>query len=376
VPKRSERPPREPPGNFVSEWFGHRVYPLVVSTAEALANQRTEHCPFLSEATGEARRCIKSDASKGVCTINSSSNRMRQDWLVCPYRALDPALIGTAVRRLFGLPAGVVPRMLPALNLQKPEERGDVALRLAAGELIFIYFDMRLGGELSIPSTARSPEFSFDMTVVELLQIDDAPHIGRFGILEIQTMDFHGSYRTAVRNLREGLRMHADRFSETLRENQRWLAEGVEGPNIANVFKRTFYQMMFKFQLGKHDRCAGCVLAIPQAVWDSWQKHLGAPDLTAEEDGTFSLLRPNHRPADGFPAWIFVFDTAPKEDVTPSAIVLNKVIGTDAPSVSYWALEVAPDAALGNISSEMGLLAALARRLMPIWPELARTITL
>ena len=317
--KQSERPPREPPGNFVSEWFGHRVYPMVVSTPEALADQCTEHCPFLSQATGEARRCIKSDASKGVCTINSVSNRTRQDWLVCPYRALDLTLIGNAVHRLFGLPAGAAPRLLPALNLQKPEERDDVALRLAAGELIFIYFDMRLGGELSIPSTRRSPEFSFDMTVVELVQIDGVPHIGRFGILEIQTMDFHGSYRTAVRNLREGLRMHGDRFSETLRENQRWLAEGVEGPNIANVFKRTFYQMMFKFQLGKHDRCAGCVLAIPQAVWDSWQKHLGAPDLTPEEDGTFSLLRPDRGPTDGFPAWIFVFDTAPREDVTPSS---------------------------------------------------------
>jgi hypothetical protein len=42
-----------------------------------------------------------------------------------------------------------------------------------------------------------------------------------------------------------------------LPDNQRWLSEGVEGPNIANVFKRTFYQMMFTFQLGHHERCAG-----------------------------------------------------------------------------------------------------------------------
>jgi hypothetical protein len=177
-----------------------------------------------------------------------------------------------------------------------------------------------------------------------------------------------------VRNLRECLRMHADEFGPTLQEHQHWLAEDVEGPNIANVFKRTFYQMMFKFQLGQHERCAGCVLAIPQSVWDSWQRHLGAPELTAESDGTFSLLVPDKRPASGFPAWIFVFDAEPRTDVTPSPIVLNKVIGTDAPSVSYWALEVAPAAALGNISSEMGLLAAMERRLMPIWPALARTI--
>lgn len=330
---------REPPGNYVSEWFGHRVYPRVVSSPEAIADQRNERCPFLSQATGETRRCIKSESSKGICTINSASNRIRQDWLVCPYRALDPELIGTAVRRLFALPAGAAPRMVPAANLNKPDERADVIRRLRAGDLVFIYFDARLGGELSIPQTAQSPEFSFDMTVVELIERAGVPHIGRFGILEIQTMDFHGSYRAAVHNLREGLRMHADRFAMTLQEYQHWLAEGVEGPNIANVFKRTFYQMMFKFQLGRHERCAGCVLAIPQSVWDSWQRHLGAPDLAAEPDGTFSLVAPGKRPAGPFPAWIFVFDTKAESKATPSPIVLSKMIGTDAPSVSYWALE-------------------------------------
>ena len=179
----------EPPGNYVSEWFGHRVYPLVVSTPEAIADQRSERCPFLSQATGEARRCIKSEASKGICTISSASNRARQDWLVCPYRALDPELVGNAVRRLFGLPSSSAPRMLPAVNLQKLEERADIGRRLGAGELVFIYFDARLGGELSIPPTARSPEFSFDMTVIELVERAGVPHVGRFGFLEIQTMD-------------------------------------------------------------------------------------------------------------------------------------------------------------------------------------------
>ena len=261
---------REAPGNYVSEWFGHRVYPKVVSTAAALADQQSERCPFLSEATAEDRLCIKSEASKGVCTINSPSNGRRQDWLVCPYRAINPELVGRAVRQLFGVSEGTAPSILPAINLHKAAVRDDVAMRLAAGDLVFIYFDAKLGGELSIPKTPRSPEFSFDVTIVELIQQDGIPHIGQFGILEIQTMDFHGSYRKAVRNLREGLRMHGERFGPTLQDYQRWLAEGVEGPNIANVFKRTFYQMMFKFQLGQHERCAGCVLAIPQSGWDSW----------------------------------------------------------------------------------------------------------
>lgn len=187
-------------------------------------------------------------------------------------------------------------------------------------------------------------------------------------------MDFHGSYRNAVRNLREGLRMHPTQFGATVQSNQWWLSEGVEGPNIANVFKRTFYQMMFKFQLGHHDRCAGCVLAIPQSVWDSWQRHLGAPELKAEKDGTYSLLAPGRERSDPCPAWIYVFDPDARTDVTPSPIVVRRMIGTDAPSISHWALEVAPAAALSNIDAEVGLLSGLSRRLKLFWPELAKTV--
>ena len=363
-------------GNFVSEWFGHRVYPVVVTTEQSLADQNAERCPFLSDTVGEERQCIKSKASRGVCTINSASNRARQDWLVCPYRVLNPTLVGNATRQLFGLPAEAEPMILPAVKLARENTREAISVRLDAGELVFIYFDAKLGGELSIPATDRSPEFSFDVTVVELTKGTDGPHIGKFGILEIQTMDFHGSYRAAVHNLTEGLRMHGARFGETLQEYTHWLGEGVEGPNIANVFKRTFYQMMFKFQLGHHGRCAGCVLAIPQAVWDSWQRHLGAPELTEETDGTFSLGKPGRARPDPVPAWIHVFDTHAAEDVTPSPIMLSKMIATDVPAIAHWALDVAPKAAVENIDTAAGLLAALERRLKPIWPELARTVGL
>jgi hypothetical protein len=133
--------------------------------------------------------------------------------------------------------------------------------------------------------------------------------------------------------------------------------------------------MMFKFQLGQHDRCAGCVLAIPQAVWDSWQRHLGAPDLQAEPDGTYRLLAPGHPPPEPCPAWIYVFDPDAAAEVTPSPIVIGKMIGTDATSISHWALEVAPAAALSNIDAEAGFLAGLSRRLKLFWPELAKTVT-
>jgi hypothetical protein len=366
---------RVPQGNFVSEWFGHRVHPTVVSTPEAIRDQSAERCPFLSAATGEERQCIKTAKSKGVCSVSCISNGPRQDWLVCPYRAINSEIVGGAIRRLFGLPADSQPFVIPAVNLVKPEVRGDILQRLDAGQSVFCYFDEKTGGELSIPATPRSPEFAFDVTIIELTKEKGEPHIGRFGILEIQTTDFHGSYQHAVRNLKDVLRLHQATFAKTLHENEgKWLSEGVEGPNIANVFKRTFYQMMFKFQLGQHDRCVGCVLAIPQSVWDSWQKHLGAPELTVEPDGTASLLAPNRQRQATCPAWVFVFDTDASASQTPSPVVVRQIMGTDAQSFSYWALEVAPAAALSNIDAEAGFLAGLSRRLRGLWPELARTV--
>jgi hypothetical protein len=361
-------------GNFVSEWFGHRVHPMFVTSVDAIADQQAERCPFLTKAVGEPRQCVKAEAAKGVCTISSASNGIRQDWLVCPYRALSNELVSNSIRRLFSVSRTARPFITPALTLNKLEVREDVSKRLNVGERVFIYFDKKTGGELYIPSTERSPEFSFDVTVVELMLEKGLPHIGNFGILEIQTMDFHGSYRNAVRNLREGLRMHPTNFGSSVRENSWWLSEGVEGPNIANVFKRTFYQMMFKFQLGHHGRCAGCVLALPTAVWDSWQRHLGSPELTKEADGTYSLRAPNKPVPATWPAWIYIFEPNAASAITPSPIAVSKIIGTDAPSISHWALDVAPNAALSNIDSESGFLAGLSRRLNDFWPELANTV--
>lgn len=363
-----------PPGNYVSEWFGHRVFPSVIATPESVSDQQTDRCPFLSGATHEVRPCIKAEAARGVCTISSVSNGPRQDWLVCPYRALSDDLVTTATRVLFNVPVSVDPYVTPAVTLKQIPVRADIETRLLAGQPVFIYFDKKTSGELSIPPTDRSPEFSFDVTIVEMQLESGKPHIGRFGILEIQTMDFHGSYRNAVRNLKEALRMHPKTFGATVQDNQWWLSDGVEGPNIANVFKRTFYQMMFKFQLGHHDRCAGCVLALPQSVWDSWQRHLGSPTLEDAGDGTASLVAPGHPREEPCPAWIYVFEPEAASSITPSPITTKAMIGTSAAAVSYWALDVAPEAALSNIDAESGLLAGLSRRLRGFWPELAKTV--
>mgnify|MGYP000387666742 CR=1 FL=1 len=294
---------------------------------------------------------------------------------VCPYRALDPALLNATVSRLFGFPPGAPALIIPGVRLTDAAMRTEVAARLGSGDQVFIYFDEKLGGELSIPGTPRSPELSFDVTVFEIEQVDGQPHVGRFGIVEIQTMDFHGSYRHAVRNLREGLRMFGDDFPATLQGRPEWLSEHMEGPNIANVFKRTFYQMMFKFQPGQHPRCAGCVLAVPVSVWNSWQPHLGAPGLREHGDGTFDLMRPDEARPEHVPAWIYAFGLDAGASETPSPIVVGTIIATSAAAMSHHALDVAPAAALTNITSATGMLVLARRRLRRFWPDLAATLT-
>jgi Restriction endonuclease NotI len=362
-------------GNRVSEWFGHRVFPRVVASAQSLDDQRSQRCPFLTMAKAADTNCIKSEASKGVCTVNTSAGGTRQDWLVCPYRALNPALLNATIGRLFGFLASSPALIVPGVRLADTAIRAEVAARLDAGNRVFIYFDEKLGGELSVPGTPRSPEFSFDVTVFEIERAQGHPHIGRFGIVEIQTMDFHGSYRHAVRNLREGLRMFGGDFPATLQSRPEWLSEGMEGPNIANVFKRTFYQIMFKFQLGQHPRCAGCVLAIPISVWTSWQPHLGAPELREHDDGTYDLLRPDEPRPEHVPAWIYAFGLDAGSAETPSPIGVGTVIATTAAAMSHYALDVAPAEALENIASATGMLFLARRRLRRFWPELAATLT-
>jgi len=231
-----------------------------------------------------------------------------------------------------------------------------------AGTPCLVYFQNRLGGEISLRATDRSPELSFDATLVEIVPVENGGlTLGRYGVLEIQTMDFHGTYASAVKNLAAALHLHQDDFGSAVADHPEWLGEAVEGPNIANVFKRTFYQMMFKFQLGSHSRSAGCVFAIPEAVWDSWQRHLGKPDLIAIGDGTFRLAQSERGEAPS--AWIYVFDLDASAQVSPNRLRLRKVIGTSAAALSHYALDVAPMAAMEPGSAADGLLDAIRTRL-------------
>lgn len=379
---QSDRARRRP---HVAEWFGHRVFPLVANSQAANDAQHSETCPFLSSTLRRKTECIKSENSKGVCAISAESNGPRQDWLVCPYRALDDSLLSQMVRRLYGVSAHEPVFIAPAVTLDDPALKPQIMQRLQphSGERVFVYFQDKLGGEIGLRKTNASPELSFDITVVELLagnqdtqqaadEIVDVL-IGRYGVIELQTTDTHGSYKHAVSALKSALDLHGSTFAEQLSSNPEWAGRKVEGPNISNVFKRTFYQVAFKFQVTKRNTSVGCVLALPKPVWDSWQPFLGAPKLTRMPDGTSRLLDDDTtQPSD----WIYVFDIdeEPGQQGDPADLDVCLVIGTDAATLSRAALDIAPARAVEHGGSQDVVVEALLRRLRRYLPDIGANI--
>jgi hypothetical protein len=274
------------------------------------------------------------------------------------------------VRRLYDLPSDAPILIRPVLALRDEHLRQEIltAARPGSPSRVFVYFQDKLGGEIGLSRTGASPELSFDITVVELLADSsfDSEYpplrVGRYGVIEMQTTDTHGTYKHAVEALRHALDLHPSQFPGMVADNPEWSGRRMEGPNISNVFKRTFYQIAFKFQVTKRDTSAGCVLALPQPVWDSWQPFLGAPELREMPDGTWRLLDDHEaNPSD----WIYVFDIdeTPAPDGGPAPLRVKLIIGTDAQTLSRAAFDVAPAKAIEHGSGADTVVTAILRRL-------------
>lgn len=358
-------------GNYVSEWFGQRIYPTVRIDAANLADDRAGNCPFLSDVQRRSTACVKSANSAGVCSVSSSSNGSRQDWLVCPYRVISSDIVSRGCQVIFGLADAVAP--LPVSILAQPAELKRFTETVAARGSGYLFFQDKLGGEISVLGTPRSPELSFDVTLVEITADGQGGFVAaRFGILEIQTMDYHGTYKHAVSNLRDGLRLHPLTFPATLAANlERWAGDHVEGPNIANVFKRTFYQMLVKFKLaGDGSAAAGTVLALPRSVWDSWQPFLGAPELEDEAPGIKRLRRQGKQKPTATPlnAFICVFDLDASVSAPISPVRIEHFIRVSPEQLANHAFTEVPDTILHAIRSDESVLARIRVRLGQWWP--------
>jgi hypothetical protein len=357
-------------GNYVSEWFGQRIYPDVRLDIGTVTGDGANKCPFLSDVLHRPANCVKNENSKGVCTISSSSNGSRQDWLVCPYRVISSSIVTRGCQLIFGLSEAVEPVPVSILNDAAELDRlvGEITAKGAG----YVFFQDKLGGEISVIGTSRSPELSFDVTIVEIRPTDEGSfEVSRYGVLEIQTMDYHGTYKHAVSNLRDGLRLHHETFANALRNNlERWSGDKVEGPNIANVFKRTFYQMLLKFRLaGDGSAAAGTVLAIPQSVWDSWQPFLGAPELEDEAPGIKRLrVEPGAPEEPQLNAYICVFDLDAADPQSISPVEIRHFIRVSPEKMTHHAFTEVPAHILQSIQEGQSVLSTIRARLGEWWP--------
>lgn len=356
--------------NSISEWFGHRLYPTVTGAESAIEDQRDQRCPFLSDALHTDRKCTKAENSKGVCTVSSEAGSVQMDWVVCPYRTLTSPILREAARRLFNVPKPTKLVLFPAPTLSEAATQTEIRSATTGGARALVYFMDKLGGEIDIPGSKKSPKFKLDTTLVEIVAEPKGLNIGRHGILEVQTMDFHGSYRAATDSLTNALKLHPKDFPKQLEQNPNWASAGIQSPNIANVFKRTIYQTLFKFQLGAHPDCAGSGLALQESVWQSWQPHLGGPEIIDAGDGTarFKDLPACPADADG-KAWIFVFEVNAKSTETPNPIRVTKVIRADSESLTDFAFRKAPEEAMTLLTSSDSLRNIIRRRIREFWPD-------
>jgi hypothetical protein len=260
--------------------------------------------------------------------------------------------------------------LIPAPTLVEQNTQDQIRDSVGRGKRVLIYFMDKLGGEIDIPGSRRSPKFKLDTTLVEIVAHGEQLNIAKHGILEVQTMDFHGSYRAATESLTNALKLHPKEFPKQLEQNPNWANSGIQSPNIANVFKRTIYQILFKFQLGSHSDCAGCVLAIQESVWQSWQPHLGGPELVSNSDGTYCFKDENQSTrAQGQPkGWIFVFNVESSSRRTPNPIKVTKVIQADSETLSDLAFRKAPTESMNFLSSSDSLRTIIRRRIKEFWP--------
>ena len=162
-----------------------------------------------------------------------------------------------------------------------------IGARATGGPRVFAFASNppALGGEIDIPPTVRSPANKVDVTIAEVLGGDaqDGLRLGRFAVFEIQTADFHGSPLHAIGHLRRlGPPTKRDGYHAAIAANGPLLGDRVEGPNRANIFKRTIYQIILKIQMAQ-GTVRGICAVIPEPVWRSWAVHLGGPELVPDQ---------------------------------------------------------------------------------------------
>jgi hypothetical protein len=248
---------------------------------------------------------------------------------------------------------------LPVTVLHLPDKRAEIQRALAKEVRVFAFAGNKVGGEVDIPETEVSPGGKVDVSVIEITGLGasgaEPDRFGKHMFYEIQTADFHGSPLHAVRRLR-GLcpTRPSSGYHDELKRKIDVAGEGVEGPNKANIFKRTVYQLIIKIQLTEHPDCAGFVLVLPVPVWESWLRHLGKPELVQAEtaEGPHArLVSPADRKNQVLEprrAWIFVFDIDRNSKESPQPLLVTLRVATTSAALVHYTFQEAAEQAMAQ----------------------------
>jgi hypothetical protein len=186
-----------------------------------------------------------------------------------------------------------------------------------------------------------------DVTIVELVKHGYDFEIARSVIFEIQTADFHGSPKHAIGELRRlgppGARN--DQYHALIRQNPNAMGAKLEGPNKANIFKRMIYQMLVKMEMAAaaSSTCAGFCVVLPEPVWDSWARHLGAPTFVPHPTDPNAVTLGDLPKDQPISAWVLIFEVDRNSKASPKPLRITKQIATNAATLSELAFKVAPE---------------------------------
>lgn len=245
--------------------------------------------------------------------------------------------------------------LLPVTVLHLAEKRELISTGIRGGRArVFLFSGNKIGGEVDLPESEASPGGKIDISVIEVTAVKpDSGEPDAFGqhmFYEIQTADFHGSPLHAVRKLRELLPTCAEPdYHRQLKLSPEVCGHRVEGPNKANIFKRTLYQLIVKIRLAQHNDCAGFVMVLPVPVWESWLRHLGRPPLQPVEGDLVRLTTPAEQSSDApSRAWIFVFDIDRASSESPKPLHVAQRVATTWAALVHYAFEVASERAMAQ----------------------------
>jgi len=263
--------------NSISEWFGYRIFPTVTDAEQAIRDQQDERCPFLAKRSGR-HESASSRPTRAAYAPYPAKLTAAARLVVCPYRTADqpdpdgggaPAVFSSHVRRNR---CSYPPRRLPTAR-----PKNESANRSMAGGGCSLYFMDKLGGEIDIPwkQTFGKVQTRHDASW-RSLGLGAEPPSADTAILEVQTMDFHGTYREATLSLTHALKLHPRDFASQLRANPNWASAGMESEHRQRYSSEPSTRYCSS-SAGNHSRLCRRHPALPGSVWESWQPHWGAP---------------------------------------------------------------------------------------------------